>query len=173
MLVAEYVIMLDMITKEQFIESLVGELEIIKHLAEKINPKDLEYRPTEKQRSMLELLKYIAQVVSTGVQAQIAGSQDLYVELSKSQADVTFENFIEKIDGQVTLVREKIGALSEEDMAHVATIWGFTAPLSMRLLGSLKNAVAYKMQLFLYIKACGNDSLNTSNLWAGKDMVMS
>lgn len=159
-----------MITKQQFIDSLVSELEIIKHLYTKIDANKLDYRPTEKQRSMLELLKYMGQMVSTGVQAQIAGSQDLYMELAKSQEGITYENFIEHMDSQIALVREKIGALTEEDMARVATVWGYTAPLSLRLMGLLKNAVGYKMQLFLYIKACGNADIGTSNLWAGVDM---
>jgi hypothetical protein len=28
---------------------------------------------------------------------------------------------------------------------------------------------AYRMQLFLYLKACGLEALNTMNLWAGLD----
>lgn len=32
---------------------------------------------------------------------------------------------------------------------------------------------AYRTQLFLYLKACGRDELNTMNLWAGVDAPMS
>ena len=28
---------------------------------------------------------------------------------------------------------------------------------------------AYRMQLFLYLKACGREELSTMNLWAGRD----
>ncbi len=28
---------------------------------------------------------------------------------------------------------------------------------------------AYRMQLFLYLKACGHEELSTLNLWAGMD----
>jgi hypothetical protein len=28
---------------------------------------------------------------------------------------------------------------------------------------------AYRTQLFLYLKACGREELNTMNLWAGAD----
>jgi hypothetical protein len=37
------------------------------------------------------------------------------------------------------------------------------------MLNVMKWAVAYKMQLFLYIKANGNHDINTSNLWRGVD----
>ena len=32
--------------------------------------------------------------------------------------------------------------------------------------------VAYRMQLFLYLKACGREELNTMNLWVGMDQPM-
>jgi len=159
-----------MITKEQFIKSLVGEIDIIKHLAEKLEPSMLDYRPTPKQRSTLELLQYIGQMAHTGISAYIAGDQNLYIKLSENKNLVTFENFISKMDEQARFAEEAIGALTDEDMKRESTIWGTTAPLALQLLGILKNAVAYKMQLFLYIKACGNDSISTSNLWAGRDM---
>ncbi|MDR3519551.1 MAG: hypothetical protein P4L63_01515 [Candidatus Pacebacteria bacterium] len=158
-----------MITKEQYIESLVKEIEIIKHLAGKIDASKLDYRPTEKQRTTLELLQYLGQFAHTGISAYIAGSQEKYIELAANASSVTFENFISKMDEQAKFVREAVGALSEEDMKRESTIWGNTSTLAMQLMGVLKNAVAYKMQLFLYIKACGNSAINTSNLWAGKD----
>src|SRR5476651_2209771 len=49
-----------MISKEQFLASSLREIEIIKHLYAKITPEMLSYRPSEKQRSLLELLQYIS-----------------------------------------------------------------------------------------------------------------
>ena len=37
------------------------------------------------------------------------------------------------------------------------------------VLGQL---AAYRMQLFLYLKACGREELNTMNLWVGTDVSM-
>ena len=36
----------------------------------------------------------------------------------------------------------------------------------------LCGCAAYRTQLFLYLKACGRDELNTMNLWAGIDAPM-
>ena len=33
----------------------------------------------------------------------------------------------------------------------------------------LSHYAAYRMQLFLYLKACGREELNTMNLWVGRD----
>jgi len=147
------------------------EMEIIKHLYTKVDANKLDYRPTEKQRSTLELLQYLGHFAKMSTTAYIAGSQDVYMELLKNVELVTYENFLAKMDEQIKFVKEAIGALSEDDMKRESTIWGNTSTLAMQLLGVLKNAVAYKMQLFLYIKASGNSSIGTSNVWAGKDPV--
>ena len=160
-----------MITKEQYIASLAHEVKVIKHLAEKVDATKLDYRPTEKQRSTLELLKYLGQVIHTGVSAYIAGSQDVYMELAKNQEQVTFENFISKMDEQISFAKDAIEKLTDEDMQKESTIWGSTAPLAVHLLHVLQNVTAYKMQLFLYVKASGNHDIGTSNVWAGRDMA--
>ena len=159
-----------MITKQQYIESLVREVEIIKHLYEKVDSNKLDFRPTEKQRSTLELLQYLGRVLIVSIKGNISGDQNVYMELAKAPNDVTFENFISKMDEQANFVKETVGALSEEDLSKEHTIWGNTASLAVHLLGVLKTITAYKMQLFLYIKESGNHAIGTSNVWAGMDM---
>jgi len=159
-----------MVTKEEYIKSLVREIDIIKHLASKIDESKLDYRPTEKQRSTLELLQYMGHMVSTAIAANIAGDENKYRELSKAKDTVTFENFIFKMDEQKKFVQDTLGPLPEGDFKKESTIFGHTGTLSTHLLQVLKSAAAYKMQLFLYIKASGNDTIGTSNLWGGRDV---
>ena len=47
------------LTKSELIASLQNEVRILLHLASKIEPTTLDYRPTPKQRSTIELLKYL------------------------------------------------------------------------------------------------------------------
>ena len=47
------------LTKEELIQSLQNEIRILLHLAGKIDPSKLDYRPSAKQRSTLELLQYL------------------------------------------------------------------------------------------------------------------
>lgn len=42
------------LTKDELITSLQNEVRILLHLASKVEPAKLDYRPTAKQRSMLE-----------------------------------------------------------------------------------------------------------------------
>jgi len=46
------------LTKEELLASLRAEVRILLHLAGKVDPSKLDYRPTPKQRSTLELLQY-------------------------------------------------------------------------------------------------------------------
>ena len=48
---------------------------------------------------------------------------------------------------------------------------GGSAPLGVAILnGPFKWVAAYKLQLFLYAKACGATGIGTSNAWRGADM---
>ena len=46
------------LTKSELIASLQNEVRILLHLASKIDRGMLDYRPTPKQRSIIELLQY-------------------------------------------------------------------------------------------------------------------
>src|SRR5258705_6105548 len=62
------------LTKEELIASLRHEVRILTHLAGKVDKSKLEYRPTPKQRSTLELLQYIAIMGTTQVAVIKAGA---------------------------------------------------------------------------------------------------
>src|SRR6188474_3380609 len=48
------------LTKDELIATLQHEVRILQHLATKVDPAMLDYRPTPKQRSTLELLQYLS-----------------------------------------------------------------------------------------------------------------
>jgi len=48
------------LTTPELIATLQHEVRILLHLASKVEPAMLDYRPTPKQRSALELLQYLA-----------------------------------------------------------------------------------------------------------------
>src|ERR1700689_1614710 len=55
------------LTKDELIASLQNEVRILLHLAGKVDKSELDYRPTPKQRSTLELLQYMAMMGPTQV----------------------------------------------------------------------------------------------------------
>src|SRR5258706_4280613 len=61
------------LTKEELIASLRHEVRILTHLAGKVDRSKLDYRPTPKQRTTLELLQYMAVMGPTQVAVIKAG----------------------------------------------------------------------------------------------------
>jgi hypothetical protein len=156
-----------MITKEDFIASLSKELNIIKHLAEKITNEQLSYRPTDKQRSLQELLHYLSYVFIASVESVVMGDKSFWEK--HSQTDVpTLEKFGSLIDSQSARINNLLSDLTDEDFKKEVDVW-FKETRANHLLGTLKYAAAYKMQLFLYMKQSGTENIGTMNLWVGID----
>jgi hypothetical protein len=158
--------------KENLIESVSNEFRILKHLAEKI-PADTEgYKPTEGQRTTLELLQYLSSVFVNGTHVIYEGTTDAYKTAPLSGQETTIANFAEKMDTQLVLWKEMMEKFDDEELAKTINIYMMGDMTKGRYVveNLLKWIAAYKMQLFLYIKASGNTSLGTSNLWGGMDM---
>ena len=159
-------------TKEHLLSSLENEFRIIKHLAEKI-PADTEgYKPTENQRTTLELLQYLSAIFANATHVIFEGSTDAYKTAPLKSDDTTLQNFAAKMDEQLAVWKDMMAKFDETQMNTVINIYGMGEKAKGVYLveNLLKWAAAYKMQLFLYIKASGNTALGTSNLWGGIDM---
>ena len=161
------------LTKSELIASLQKEVRILLHLSGKIDRTTLDYRPTPKQRSTIELLQYLTIMGPMLVRhakgetldesswtaarqaadardfdqtlAAIGGHGEAYATLLSDMPDDAFRAEINEFDGSKTTRGAFI-------VNHV-----------------LCGCAAYRTQLFLYLKACGREELNTMNLWVGVD----
>lgn len=158
-----------MITKDQFLAALDHEFMTIRHLASKIKEEQLSYRPTPGQRSLLELLQYMSFLFLTTAEVLQSGDMSIYQPRSEAAAALTLSGFDAAMDAQMKGIHAIVEPLSEEQLAEEVSMW-VKQPRAMHYVnGLLKWSAAYKMQLFLYLKASGSAELNTSNLWAGVD----
>lgn len=157
-----------MITKEQYIEALTKELQIVKHLAEKIKPEQLSHKPTEAQRTLQELLQYLSVIFVAGADSVASGDPDGYKKYFGGELP-TLENFQSLMDQEEKQVVDFLTPITEEELTQEITMFGRTQSRTLHLIGLLKIAAAYKMQLFLYMKESGTSDINTMNLWAGMD----
>jgi hypothetical protein len=161
-----------MYTKQNLIDSVANEFRIIKHLALKI-PADTEgYKPSEGQRTTLELLQYLSTIIASATKVILAGTTDAYKTLPMTSAETTIANFAEMMDKQFEDFTATMELFTEEELSKVINIYmmGDKTKGVYLVENLLKWLAAYKTQLFLYIKASGNTSLGTSNLWGGMDM---
>lgn len=163
------------LTKEELIGMLEHEVNILLHLSSKIDRAKLDYRPTEKQRSFLELLRYLV-VMAPGLTKGIAqGAFDMegWGAATEAANKMDFDQALAAIETQKKTLAELIGAMPDEDFRTEIDMFGRTNTKGGFLVQTVLNGfAAYRMQLFLYLKACGREELNTMNLWAGIDAPM-
>lgn len=161
-----------MYTKDNLITMISNEFRIIKHLAEKVPEHTDGYRPTEKQRSTLELMQYLSGIFKAITQTIYADDVSIFGNFMDTINKTTMENFAEVMDTQEKEVIEIINKFTDEDLATTMNMFnqGEKTKGVYLVESIIKFVSAYKMQLFLYIKASGNASLGTSNVWGGMDM---
>ncbi len=161
-----------MITKEQLLQSMRHEVKVIKHLATKVPPDRLDFRPTPGQRSTLELLRYMTTMAIVPGLAAVKGDWDHAEALESESENVTLETFPDAMDRQMTALAALLERVDPDTSTTTpATLpWGTPTALGPALVDMvLKPLVAYRMQLFLYAKQSGAPSLGAANCWVGVD----
>ncbi len=159
-------------TKENLVASIENEFRILKHLWEKIPAGTEGYKPTEGQRTTLELLQYLSTIFANATHVIYEGQTEAYKTAPLKSEDTTIENFPSKMDEQLAVWKGMIEKFDEGQLSTTINIYGMGDMPKGRYLveNLLKWAAAYKMQLFLYCKSSGNSSIGTSNLWGGVDI---
>jgi hypothetical protein len=160
------------LTRQELIASLQNEVRILVHLCGKVEPAMLDYRPTPKQRSTIELLRYLA-VMGPALVPCIKAGAFLEAEWKAAAARVEtldFPALVQDLAAQSGFYAQALGAFSDDDFRAEIDLFGMKGkrgPMLVNLI--IAGHAAYRTQLFLYLKSCGREELNTMNLWAGMD----
>ena len=160
------------LTKPELIASLQNEVRILLHLASKVDRGQLDYRPTKKQRSTLELLRYLTIMGPALLAAAKAGTFDVTAWTAAEQAAAgrDFDQTLAAIGQHVDVYPALLAEVSDADLrAEIDMFGGKTSRGAFIVNQVLCGCAAYRTQLFLYLKACGREELSTLNLWAGVD----
>jgi hypothetical protein len=163
------------LTKEELITSLQNEVRILLHLASKVDRNQLDYRPTPKQRSTFELLRYLTIMGPNLIPAIKTGVFDgaAFGAAQAAANAMNFDQVLAAIGKQSNDYAQQIGAFSDAEMRSELDMFGKKASRGSHIVYLvLCGHAAYRTQLFLYLKACGRDELNTMNLWGGADGPM-
>ena len=160
------------LTKSELIASLQHEANVLLHLAGKIEPTMIDYRPTPKQRSTIELLKYLTIMGPSLVRAAKSGGFDpaVWTEAEKAAAARDFDETVAALGKHGDEYARLLGDMSDADFRAEIEMFGRKTTRGAFIVNLvLCGCAAYRTQLFLYLKACGRDELTTMNLWAGVD----
>jgi hypothetical protein len=161
------------LTKSELIAALQNEVRILLHLATKVDRSTLDYRPTPRQRSTIELLRYLSMMGPTLVRYALAETPDpgLWPQAQQAADARDFDQTIASIAGHHGEYAALLGDVPDAHFrAEVGGLdGGKTSRGAILVTGVLASCAAYRTQLFLYLKACGREELSTMNLWAGVD----
>ena len=160
------------LTKDELISSLQNEVRILQHLCTKIEPAMLDYRPTPKQRSTLELLRYLTNMGPELVKGTKKGAFDVE-SWTKATQEAESRDFAQTVKALAThhdLYAQLVGSMSDAELRETVNMFGTPMSKGMFLVNLvLAGNAAYRTQIFLYLKACGREELSTANLWGGAD----
>jgi hypothetical protein len=166
------------LSKKELLSALRHEVRILVHLAGKADPSMHDYRPTAKQRSMLELLQYLAIMGPTQIGIiRNDGFNGPALRAAWSPAEqrskeMSFDQAVDAIRAMADEYHRLLEDWTEEDFRSEIDMFGNRASRGKILVTLVLNAhAAYRMQLFLYLKSCGREELGTMNLWGGADML--
>ena len=167
------------LTKDELIAALQHEVRVLLHLASKVDPAKLDYRPSGKQRSTLEQLQYMVIMGPIHLRAIMADAFDMGAwrtawRTGEATAKVmSLEEVKDAIGKQPELFAELLDSAPDTDLRAEIDMFGRKASRGSLIVSLvLCHYAAYRMQLFLYLKASGREELNTMNLWAGIDAAM-
>lgn len=161
------------LSTSDLIAALQHEVRVACHLVSKIDPAKLDYRPTPGQRSTLEVAQYLG-MMGPMLTASIVGKGfdvDAWTAAAKAATARGLGATLEALAAQEAWYGERLSRVSEADMGVRVEMFGTVARRGVHLVNMvLSGHAAYRMQLFLYLKASGQPELNSSNLWAGVDV---
>ena len=160
------------LTKSELLASLQKEVRILLHLASKIDRSQLDYRPTPKQRSTIELLQYLSymgpMMLRYAKREQL--DQEAWAQVVKTAAARGFDETLAAIEAHSGTYAALLADMDDASFrAEVPGSDGATSCGAFIVNRVIAQCAAYRTQLFLYLKACGREELNTMNLWLGVD----
>jgi hypothetical protein len=159
------------LTQEELITSLQNEVRILVHLAGKVHQSKLDYRPTPKQRSTLELLQYMSMMGPSLVAVIKTGNfQAIWKPAQEAAKKLSYEQTVAAIQKQSDEYAHLLSDWTEGEFRAEVEMFGRKSSRGSILVNMvLGGHAAYRTQLFCYLKACGRDELSTMDLWAGRD----
>lgn len=160
-----------MITVNHLIEAITHEFHILKHLGSKVTEDNKSYRFSDTQRTTEEVEQYIISSFPAQVKLMVLGKRDenMYTNYTNQFSSFTFDQFSASLDRALEEISADLRGVQDAQWDEMIDIRGRKAARSAFLVDYVLVFLwAYKMQLFLQLKAAGCP-VGTYNLWAGID----
>jgi hypothetical protein len=158
--------------KQHLLNNIEKEIKICRRLFTKILPEQLDFRPREDIRSILEVLQYLSIIgwVMPGywLKTDDTDFNTFFGAKATAAKAVKPDQFLGAMDAQLAEIKQLFSTITEDDLLNkeVSYPWGGAEPLGQAIIAtSIKWLSAYKLQLFLFIKLSGEQKLGTGDAW--------
>ena len=120
------------LNKSELISALQNETRILAHLATKVEPSMLAYRPTPKQRSTLEWFQYLSIMGKRLVIDGRAGmfNAEAWTAAEKAAFAGSFDETVAAIKDLGPFYAKAVSEISDEDFRKQVTFFGTTQSLA-------------------------------------------
>ncbi len=162
--------------KQHLLNNIEKEINICKRLYTKIPRGQMDFRPKEGLRSIVELLRYLSIVGSAMPVYWLKETTDFntfFGTIDKASKMMAYEGFPAAMDEQMITITDLFNEISEDDLMNreVTYPWGGKAAMGEAIIASsIKFLTGYKLQLFSLIKLCDDQKLTTSDAWFLTDL---
>jgi hypothetical protein len=163
--------------KQHLLNNIEKEINICRRLYTKIPADQMNFRPKEGIRSILELLQYLSVIGSVmpgyWLKEDDGDFNSYFGSLAAKPMNMHHEDFLTATAEQISTIRALFDKITEEDLTRkeVTYPWGGTAPMGEAIMAtSVKWLAAYKLQLLLFIKLCSDQKLGTGDAWVITDI---
>lgn len=160
--------------KQHLLQNMEREIVLLKQLSKVIEEKDLEFRPHEKLRSVIELMRYLSSIGAVMLRWFIDNdlTPEEWVKIRAHQKTVTIQNFGARLDEQLAAIKSYMDRISEEDLLTKEV--SLPSKEKMILGSAIINApvkwlAAYRKELFVYLKLNGHTEMSTKEAWTVMD----
>jgi hypothetical protein len=165
--------------KQHLLNNIQKEINICQRLYKKIPAGQMDFRPKEGLRSILELLRYLS-IVGSAMLIYWLKENDtefytFFATIDKASSTMPHERFLTAMDEQMATIRELFNEIREDDLMNKELIYpsGGKAPMGEAIMAtSVKFLTGYKLQLFLFIKLCDDQKLTTDDAWFLSDLSL-
>jgi hypothetical protein len=157
--------------KEHLYQNLEREIILLKQIAKTIQEKDLDFRPHEKSRSNIELMRYLSGLGANMLRWFIDNdlTPDEWLKIREHQKTLTIENFPARLDEQLATIKRYMDAITEEELLTKE----ITLPSKEKMIlgtaiinAPIKWLASYRLQLFVNLKLNGHETLSTKEAWS-------
>jgi hypothetical protein len=167
------------LTKDELIAAIQKEVRILVHLISKVDPAKIDYRPSPKQRSVLELIQYLTVMAPAMTESIKSGEftpeamRAIWGPRDTAAKAMNWEQAVAAIGRQSDEMTRTFASWTDAEFRSEINMFGQNSTRGAAIVNMvLCGYAAYRTQLFLYLKAMGREELNTMNLWAGMDGQM-